>query len=98
MRKNEVSERPVRPRSKTAQLSSLLNELSVLRREHSRQRTLPVHAKEALVECKDLVCALSSTLAHAPKGIDDPTYVRWIKEDVNPVLAQVERARQSMKG
>ena len=41
---------------------------------------------------------LSSTLAHAPKWIDDPTYVRWIKEDVNPVLAQVERARQSMKG
>lgn len=50
MRKNEVSERPVRPRSKTAQLSSLLNELSVLRREHSRQRTLRVHAKEALVD------------------------------------------------
>ena len=95
MRKNDVNVKPVRPRNKTAQLAALLEEISTLRKEHSRQRTLRVHAKESLVECKDLVCALASTLARAPKGITDPSYMRWLNEDVKVVLARVERAKQS---
>lgn len=44
MRKNDVNVKPARPRSKTAQLAALLEEISTLRKEHSRQRTLRVHA------------------------------------------------------